>query len=219
MSTVKILDIRRPVRLYDGRFDCQNIIPLHFFVCVEFHIHNPQSLTCCDGFWSTTRPILSRRSYLSSSYLTTGRKMNISQNEESVMTSHRWSNREYSSSSDSSESPRSNKYLNYDDSARNSSRSSSKSDGCCTGGHDLILVPVVRDRNTVCGSCSANIRVKPAQVLCYHCYECNSDACGECVTEEMMEILKVERLKAMVSFRVIIGESLIVWYPRHQPNI
>ena len=163
----------------------------------EFHIHN-LSPSCCDAFWSTTLIISSLRCYFSISSLTKGWKMNICQQEESVMTSHRWSNRENSSSSDSSESPKSNKYLNYDDSARNSSRSSSKSDGCCTGGHELILVPVVRDRNTVCGSCSANIRVKPAQVLCYHCYECNSDACGECVTEEMMEILKEERLKAMV---------------------
>ena len=130
--------------------------------------------------------------------------MDTSQHVERVLSSPRWSNCEILSSSDSSESPKSNKYSNHGASPRTSGRSSSRSDGCCISGHELVLVPVVRERNTVCSCCSANIRVKPIQVLCYHCHECNSDACGECVTEEMMEVLREERQKAMVSVILII---------------
>lgn len=126
------------------------------------------------------------------------RTMDASHHDECVLSSYRWSNSQISSSSDSSESPKSNRYPTLGNSPRTSSRSSSRSDGCCISGHELVLIPVVRDRNTVCSCCSANIRVKPAQVLCYHCYECNSDACGECVTEEMMDTLRDERQKAMV---------------------
>ena len=130
---------------------------------------------------------------------THSRTMDMSQHDECVLSSYRWSNSQISSSSDSSESPKSNRYPTLGNSPRTSSRSSSRSDGCCISGHELVLIPVVRHRNTVCSCCSANIRVKPAQVLCYHCYECNSDACGECVTEEMMDTLRDERQKAMVS--------------------
>lgn len=114
------------------------------------------------------------------------------------MSSCHWSNRENYPSSDSSDSSESATCLNVDHSARSSRRSSNCSDYLCTKGHQLLLLPVTFERNTACGCCSANIRMKPAQVLCYHCNECDYDACGDCVSDDMKETLKDERSRAMV---------------------
>jgi hypothetical protein len=114
------------------------------------------------------------------------------------MSSCHWSNRENYPSSDSSDSSESATYLNLDHSARSSRRSSNCSDYLCIKGHQLLLLPVTFERNTACGCCSANIRMKPAQVLCYHCNECDYDACGDCVSDDMKQTLRDERSRAMV---------------------
>ena len=136
------------------------------------------------------------------------------------MSSCHWSNRENYPSSDSSDSSESATYLNLDHSARSSRRSSNCLEYRCNKGHQLLLLPVTFERNTSCGCCSANIRMKPAQVLCYHCNECDYDACGDCVSEDMKETLKDERSRAMVSvgmFNLLIAlllKSVQLW-----PNI
>ena len=81
-----------------------------------------------------------------------------------------------------------------------SRRSSTCSLDQCINGHQLILVPVRCERNTICGGCCANIRIRPINVLCYHCTECDFDSCADCLTEDMMAALICERELLNVSF-------------------
>ena len=115
------------------------------------------------------------------------------------MSLYHWSNRDSNSSIDSCDSSESASYINLYQSAKSSRRNSSDSERRCSNGHELNLVPVIRERNTSCADCSANIRVKPTQILCYHCEECDEDFCGVCVSAEMKDILNEERSKAMVN--------------------
>ena len=117
-----------------------------------------------------------------------------------IMATQLWANRDPSwKSTDSSES--SETYLNLNQLCRNYSISSSYSQDQCLKGHNLILVPVTCERNTICGTCCAYIKIKPVQILCYHCEECNLDSCSQCVSEVMRETLMNERSRATVSLQ------------------
>ena len=115
------------------------------------------------------------------------------------MASTVWSVNESScDSSCSSESSEQSTYLNLNSLGRNSRHNSNCCQDRCINGHCLVLIPVTCERNAVCGSCCANIRIKPVHVFCYHCNECDVDSCSECISPDMLQILKVERSKALV---------------------